>query len=92
MGYKLITGGIAHESNTLSNSPTTLEDFKRQTYNLGNAVLEGNLGRGVIGGFMEVAARKGVELLPTLKASTTPKGPVTRKAFDHIFTELLSRV
>lgn len=91
MGYKLITGGIAHESNTLSNSPTTLEDFKRQTYNLGKAVLEGNLGRGVIGGFMEVAARKGVELLPTLQASTTPKGPVTRKAFDHIFTELLSR-
>jgi len=91
MGYKLITGGIAHESNTFSNSPTTLEDFKRQTYNVGKAILEGNVGRGVIGGFLEVAARRGVELLPTLQASTTPKGPVTRKAFDHMLTELLDR-
>jgi len=90
--YRLITGGIAHESNTFSNSPTTFEDFQRQTYNRGSEVLERNRGRGVIGGFMEVAARNNVELLPTLQASTTPKGPVTRKAFDHLAREFLQRV
>jgi microcystin degradation protein MlrC len=92
MGYQLITGGIAHESNTFSNSPTTLADFQRQTYAVGNTILDESAGRGVIGGFMEVAARNGVELLPTLHASTTPKGPVTREAFDHLFSELLARV
>ncbi len=90
--YQLITGGIAHESNTFSNSPTTLEDFQRQTYNRGREVLDWNRGRGVIGGFMEVAARNNVELLPTLEARTTPKGPVTRKAFDYLAGEFLRRV
>jgi microcystin degradation protein MlrC len=91
MGYRLITGGISHESNTFSNSPTTLEDFQRQTYNLGDEILERNVGLGIIGGFMEVAAERGVELLPTIQASTTPKGPVTREAFDHMMNELLTR-
>ncbi len=91
MGYQLITGGIAHESNTFSNSPTTLADFQRQTYRVGRGILDGSAGRGVIGGFMEVAAQTDVKLLPTLHASTTPKGPVTRKAFDHLLGELLRR-
>ena len=91
MGFRLITGGIAHESNTFSNSPTTLADFQRQTYHAGRAVLDETAGRGIIGGFMEIAAQHGVELLPTLHASTTPKGPVTREAFDHLLGELLRR-
>jgi len=91
MGYRLITGGISHESNTFSNSPTTLEDFQRQTYNLGNEILERSMGLGIIGGFMEVGMTRGVEFLPTIQASTTPKGPVTRDAFDHMMNELLSR-
>jgi microcystin degradation protein MlrC len=92
MGYKLITGGISHESNTFSNSPTTLEDFKRQTYSLGMEVLrKGAEQQGVIGGFIQVAVQSGVELLPTIYASTTPKGPLTREAFDHLMDELLSR-
>ena len=92
MGYKLITGGISHESNTFSNSPTTLEDFKRQTYSLGMEVLrKGAEQQGVIGGFIQVAVQSGVELLPTIHASTTPKGPLTREAFDHLMDELLSR-
>jgi microcystin degradation protein MlrC len=92
MVYRLITGGISHESNSFSNSPTTLDDFKRQTYNLGSEIIERNVGKGVFGGFIEVAASRGVELLPTIQASTTPKGPVTKEAFDHMMSELLSRV
>ena len=91
MVYKLITGEISHESNTFSNSPTTLEDFKRQTYNLGDEIFERNAGIGVIGGFMEVATARGVKLLPTIQASTTPKGPVTREAFDRMMSDFLRR-
>ena len=91
MGYRLITGGISHESNTFSNSPTTLEDFERQTYHLGNEILERSTGHGIIGGFMEVGAPRAVELLPTIHAGTTPKGPVTKEAFDHMMNEFLRR-
>lgn len=90
--YRLITGGISHESNTFSNSPTTLEDFKRQTYNIGQSILSENIGRGVYGGFIDIASQHGVELLPTLQASTTPKGPVTQEAFTRLLNQLLEHM
>ncbi len=90
--YRFITGEISHESNTFSNSPTTLNDFKRQTYNVGQAILSNNIGRGVIGGFIDIASQRSVELLPTLQASTTPKGPVTKETFDSLLNQLLDRM
>jgi microcystin degradation protein MlrC len=90
--YRLITGGISHESNTFSNSPTTLDDFKRQTYNIGQSILRENIGRGVYGGFIDIATQHGVELLPTLQASTTPKGPVTKEAFTRLLNQLLEHM
>ena len=80
--HRFVIGGISHESNTFSNSPTTLDDFKRQSYNVGQAILSNSIGRGVVGGFIDIASQRGVELLPTLQAGTTPKGPVTKQAFD----------
>jgi microcystin degradation protein MlrC len=90
--YRFITGGISHESNTFSNSPTTLNDFKRQTFNVGQTILSNNIGRGVFGGFIDIASQRGVELLPTLQASTTPKGPVTKEAFNNLLDQLLERM
>jgi len=90
--HRFVIGGISHESNTFSNSPTTLDDFKRQSYNVGQAILSNSIGRGVVGGFIDIASQRGVELLPTLQAGTTPKGPVTKQAFDSLLDELLERM
>ena len=93
MAIKLITGEISHESNTFSNAPTRLGDFKRRGFFLGEEVLTGHAGTGtVIGGFIESSLEHGFELLPTISASATPMGVVTREAFDYLLGELLARM
>lgn len=82
----LAIGGIMHESNTFSETPTDFAAFS-QTYarNLLNTWGESHH---EIGGFIQGATEYGYTAYPTLMASATPAGPVTDDAFDR-FTEML---
>ena len=82
----LAIGGIMHESNTFSETPTDFAAFS-QTYarNLFNTWGESHH---EIGGFIQGATEYGYTAYPTLMASATPAGPVTDDAFDR-FTEML---
>jgi len=85
MSIRLVMGGIMHESNTFSNAPTCLEDFQSQCLLFGPEVLQTLAGTGsVVGGFIDAAKERDVELIPTIRASATPMGMVTRETFDYL--------
>ena len=79
-------GGIMHESNTFSETPTDFAAF-RQTFarNLLNTWGESHH---EMGGFIQGATDYNYTAYPTLMASATPAGRVTDDAFDR-FTEML---
>ena len=79
-------GGIMHESNTFSETPTDFAAFS-QTFarNLVNLWGESHH---EMGGFIQGATEYNYTAYPTLMTSATPAGRVTDDAFDR-FTEML---
>ena len=79
-------GGIMHESNTFSETPTDFAAFS-QTFarNLVNLWGESHH---EVGGFIQGATAYNYTAYPTLMASAIPAGRVTDDAFDR-FTEML---
>ena len=83
--------GIAHESNSFNVNHTRLEDFSP---GIGEESPEKFLqerakSRTEESGYIEGAERYGLTLYPTLVTSATPKGPVTRDAFEALSDEII---
>ena len=79
-------GGIMHESNTFSETPTDFAAFT-QTF-ARNLVNFWGDSHHEMGGFIQGATEYNYTAYPTLMASATPAGRVTDDAFDR-FTEML---
>ena len=79
---RIAIGGIAHETNTFSALPTTLEDF---TVLRGGELLAG--GQSEL--FWNDVTNNGHEAYPLLRAYATPSGKVTKPAFETLLTELV---
>ena len=79
-------GGIMHESNTFSETPTDFAAFS-QTFARNLLNLWGETHH-EMGGFIQGATEYGYTAYPTLMTSATPAGRVTDDAFDR-FTEML---
>ena len=92
---RIVTGGIAQETNTFQWQPTTLDDFGRPGFGTlvrGEQILAlGGTGT-VYGGVVAEARRRGVELVPTTYGSVMPGGRVARAAFDALSDEILAGV
>ncbi len=85
-GYRVVIGGMSHETNTFSTVKTTLEDF-RPIY--GDEIVETLKGtRSGIGGYFDVLEREGFEYLPTIKAGATPAGPLRNEDYWEIVEEI----
>ena len=95
MGMRIVTGGIAQETNTFQREPTTLADFLRPGFGVvarGQQILDlGGTGT-VYGGVVPRATELGVDLVPTVYAEVAPGGRVTREAFDTLRDELLAGI
>jgi microcystin degradation protein MlrC len=90
---RLAIGGLAHETNSFSPVPTTLDAFRRRSYLTGESLVrQSRIGRGVFGGIVDTAETAGATLLPTLFASAPPGGIVARDAFDALRYGLLDRL
>lgn len=88
---RIAVGGIAHETNTLSPVPTTLDDFLGRSYLSGEDLVHPNRGtRNVLGG--AIADDRAALLPPTLFASPMPSGGVEPTAWDVLRTRLLDRL
>jgi len=85
-GYRIVIGGMSHETNTFSTVKTTLEDF-RPIY--GDDIVETLKGtRSGIGGYIDVLEREGFEYVPTIKAGATPAGPLRNEDYWEIVEEI----
>ncbi|MBI3980089.1 MAG: M81 family metallopeptidase [Chloroflexi bacterium] len=94
---RIAIGNIGHETNTFSNRPTDLAEFRRSWQFpgllLGDEVLSAFAGtRTCQGGFIGAAHAEALELVPLLWTMACPAGPVTRPAFDYLLDELLDRL
>ncbi len=87
---KIAIGGIMHESNTFSATPT---DFNAFNYSVGEDVISvWKDTHHEIGGFIECIRDQNFIGIPTLMASATPAGPVTDAALDKLTDMLIQQL
>src|SRR5215210_3261704 len=95
MTLRIVTGGIAQETNTFQWQPTTFEDFERSGFGeiaRGQEILAlGGTGT-VYGGIVPEALAHGIEMIPTTYAWVMPGGRVERAAFDALRDEILAGI
>lgn len=94
MAIRIVTGGIAQETNTFQWQPTTLEDFQKGSSGIhrGQEILDLDGTGTIYGGIVAEARRQGVELIPTTYAHAVPGGRVTRQAFETLKQEILDGI
>jgi microcystin degradation protein MlrC len=86
-------GGIMHESNTFCPQMTTLKQFIDGETLTGEDIVSSLRGsRSFVGGVIDAAEELGVELVPTLFASTSPYGVVEKEAFTYLLNQLCVRM
>ena len=95
---RIASGGVQHETNTFSKTPTTLADFIRdsncgETLEGGDTIFERFRGTGSIhGGYISGSETAGFELVPLLCARAQPSGLVTAECFDTMLRWFLERL
>jgi microcystin degradation protein MlrC len=92
---RIVSGGIAQETNTFQRVLTTLDDFYRPGFGTvarGQEILD-LAGTGTVyGGVLSETEALGIDLIPTLYAEVMPGGRVTRDAFDTLRDEMLDGI
>ena len=82
---KLVIGLFKQETDSFSIFKTDLQSFKDREFLVGDAVISSNSGKGTeIGGFIKVAKKEKIELLPILSAHAGPGGIVTSETYQGI--------
>jgi microcystin degradation protein MlrC len=90
---RVVTGTISHETHVFSNISTGIEEFKKRKLLYGDELFhEFTNTKTPAGGIIKGCEIQGLELIPTVFASATPSGIVTKKAFDRILGDILSSI
>jgi len=88
---KLFLAMLSHETNTFSNVPTDRGQFEARNLHYGGEILETFRGTGTcLGGMIDAAERLGARLVPSVAASASPAGPVTRDIYGHVKERMLA--
>jgi microcystin degradation protein MlrC len=87
-------GGISHESNSFNPSKTTVADFEaaRGAANSSPAdLLElWRKSNTEVTGYLDGAEEEGFDVFPGFVRTATPKGPLTKEAFDTLTAQLIA--
>ncbi|MHB8648068.1 MAG: M81 family metallopeptidase, partial [Thermomicrobiales bacterium] len=94
MAIRIVTGGIAQETNTFQWEQTTLSDFQKGSSGIvrGDDILAMEGTGTIYGGIVAEAKRQGVELIPTTYGHAVPGGRVSREAFETMRDEILAGI
>lgn len=88
---RFFVGMFSHETNTFSTIPTDRRQFEARDLRYGGEIVERYRGTGTtLGGMIAVAEARGVALLPSVAASASPAGRVTRDVYDHVRARLVA--
>jgi len=90
VGFRVLTGAFAHETNTFSVVLTTLDNFRRGHFLTANEIPAQRRGtRSSFGATFEAADKFGWRLIHPLAASANPSGIITRDTFETLCGMLL---
>ncbi len=95
---RIASGGIQHETNTFASTPTTINDFVRDSNcgaNLdgGSVIFERFRGTATIhGGYIAGAEAEPFELIPLLCTRAQPAGVVEQRSFNELLNRFLDRM
>jgi microcystin degradation protein MlrC len=90
MAFRVLTGGVSHETNTFSKVPTDLDSFRRGTLLMGNEIATARRGtRSALGATFEAAEKFGWTLVHPVVASANPSGYVTNEAYEKLVGVLI---
>lgn len=91
---RIVTGGIAQETNTFQWEPTTLTDFQKGSSRIerGQEILDLANTNIIYGGIVSEAQAQGVELIATTYGHAVPGGRVSREAFETMRDEILDGI
>src|SRR5579864_6202485 len=93
MAIRIVTGGIAQETNTFQWQPTTLADFAQFGTGMicrGQEILDLTGTGTTYGGIIAEAQRQSVEVIPTTFGEAIHGGRVTQAAFRSLSEEILT--
>ena len=92
MALRVYIAQFAHETNTFSRLPTTLDDYRRRWLLEGSDIAPRFRGtRTEIGGLLDYAERAQWELVPGVAANATPSGKLTRETWETIRDRIVAR-
>lgn len=90
---RIVIGQITHETNTMFGVPTSVDEFRRQDWALGQDVIKLHDGvRDYLGGMIDAARKNDIEVVPTFSANAVPSGVIMRSAFDQMLGHLLTGI
>ncbi|MNH93070.1 hypothetical protein D3C73_456610 [compost metagenome] len=89
---RIIVGGLLQESNTFSAASSTVADFKRHYYVVGDEMNQPLRVDNELTGFYQAAREHKVTLVPTLYTNAVSSGPISRKSLNELILELLERM
>ena len=90
--YKILIGGIFHETNTFSPFPTGMQQFQERLHLNGQEMVEAlKTANSVMGAYIKtLMQQEDVEIIPAVMAEAIPSGVVTKEAITTLTDELLA--
>jgi microcystin degradation protein MlrC len=88
---RIFVAMVSHETNTFSTIPTDRGQFEARDLRYGGEILEAYRGTGTcLGGMIAVAEQRGFTLLPSVAASASPAGRVTKEIYQAVKDRVLA--
>jgi len=90
---KLVIGTFIQETNSFSTFKTDLQSIKELEFSMGDEIISSNFNKSTeIGGFLKVAEKESIELLPLVSAWAGAGGIVTAETYQKIKTLFLEKL
>ncbi|MBY4865140.1 M81 family metallopeptidase [Burkholderia anthina] len=90
---KVFSSSFMHETHSFSPVPADMANFERTSYHLEAEIPQHFQGtRTEIGAVLDLVRRYDWDLVLPVSASTTPSGPVTAQAYDHVTGLIISKL
>lgn len=85
MPFHVLTAAFVHESNTFKKGETTLQDFRDDVLDIGQAAIDrfGDV-NDELAGFLDAGREAGWRVTHAVSAHATPGARVSREAFEHV--------
>lgn len=81
---RVLLAGLVHETNTFAERPTGLEEFRANGLFIGDEMRRLSGTNTVIGGVLDAATDRGVDIVPVIATSAIPGGLVTDEVFEYV--------